>query len=234
MNTINIKIKVPEKSFWAYAMAIGLSVFMVAAMVHGATTIDTGSVGIATSTPGAALGVKGAAIIEGFIHADYFYSTSTSDSTFGGALNVTEAATSTFTGGITAGTGGLASTGGLRVDVGMAIFDETIEVDGNAATSTFAGGLLVDTDTLVVDFNNDRVGIGTTTPGSSLVVGSGSATTTLFLAGGASVGAEIILKSSDGSGCISIIADRNGNDVGAVAMSVTTLLTASVVACPAE
>jgi len=38
------------------------------------------------------------------------------------------------------------------------------------ATSTIAGGLTVDTDTLVVDFSSNRVGIGTTSPSATFAV----------------------------------------------------------------
>lgn len=231
---ITVKIPVPSRQFWVAAVSILLSVFMVGVVAYSASTIDTSSVGAGTSTPGVALGVKGAAIIEGFIHADYFYSTSTSNSTFGGAISVTEAATSTFSDGVTVDVSGLEIVaGGLRVNAGEVIIDEYITVDGAAATSTFTGGLNVDSNTLVVDFDNNRVGIGTSTPGSDLVIGSGTATTTLFLAGGASVGSEIILKSSDGEACISITVNRGSTDIG-VSASVATLLFTEVVACPAE
>lgn len=176
MKTVTVKIPVGERQFWVAFLSILLSVFFVAALTYGATTIDTNSVGVGTSTPGAAVGVKGAGIFEGFVHADYFFSTSTNNSTFGGALTVTEAATSTFTGGITAGTGGLTSTGGFRVDTGEAYFDEF-------------------------------VGIGTTSPSSFLDVGAGSATSTVVVRGGGSVGGEIILKDSSGNGCTVINAE---------------------------
>ena len=43
-----------------------------------------------------------------------------------------------------------------------------------SATSTFAGGLTVDTNTLVVDYSTSRVGVGTTTPDAKLSIYSGA------------------------------------------------------------
>ena len=53
----------------------------------------------------------------------------------------------------------------------------TLVVSGN---STLSGDLTVDTSTLYVDSTNNRVGIGTTTPGYRLTINTDDATTNLF------------------------------------------------------
>ncbi|MDP3764307.1 MAG: hypothetical protein Q8Q95_01670 [bacterium] len=56
-----------------------LSIFVVAVVAYGATmTISNVGLGSGTSTPGAALGVQGAAIIDDFVWANAFVATSTS------------------------------------------------------------------------------------------------------------------------------------------------------------
>ena len=44
------------------------------------------------------------------------------------------------------------------------IYGDTFFATSTTATSTFRGGLIVDTSTLVVDFSTNRIGIGTTSP----------------------------------------------------------------------
>lgn len=59
----------------------------------------------------------------------------------------------------------------------------------NATTGTFTGDLTVDTDTLVVDAANNRVGIGQSTPDAELHIGDGSGSsdnTRLRITGGTS------------------------------------------------
>lgn len=65
------------------------------------------------------------------------------------------------------------------------------------ATSTFAGGLVVDTNTLVVDYANNEVGIGTLSPARQLhVYGAGQATSSLEDSG--NVGGTIYIQDSTG------------------------------------
>ena len=248
MKTINIQVTLPGRNFWVGVVAVFLSVFMVSMAVYGASMMNTSSVGAGTSTPNYAVGAKGAGVFEGFVAANYFTSTSsldswlmgglglgtttvsnalnadgslavhgsaiigdtltvstikstsTTDVIFGGAIQEREAATSTFIGGITAGTGGLTSTGGLRVDTGQAYFDEF-------------------------------VGVGTTSPTSSLTVGVGTASTTVYVSGGPAVGSELILKSSNGEGCVAITVRRGSVPIGGSG-SLETLVSAKVRACP--
>lgn len=72
----------------------------------------------------------------------------------------------------------ITATGG-EIDFG----DENLSTTGTlgAATTTISNGdLIVDTDTLYVDNDNDKVGVGTSTPGSVLDIYS-TATTTLTI-----------------------------------------------------
>ncbi|MEK7514755.1 MAG: hypothetical protein AAB587_02960, partial [Patescibacteria group bacterium] len=66
------------------------------------------------------------------------------------------------------GTGTSTFAGGLEAwrQIAAPYFNAT----GTAATSTFAGGLVVDTNSLVVDYSTGNVGIGTTSPGQKLSV----------------------------------------------------------------
>src|SRR3989344_4306073 len=68
-----------KRHFFTLAVSVLLSVFMVGVVAYGATmTISNRGLGSGTSTPGAALGVQGAAIIDDFVWANAFISTSTS------------------------------------------------------------------------------------------------------------------------------------------------------------
>jgi len=102
-----------------------------------------GNLGVGTTTPGAELSVVGAGLFEGELHAAYFTSTSTHENLLGGTLNVTEAATNTFTGGLSVGTGGFLTTTGLTVTGGHILSSGRLEVT-STATSTFAGVISVD------------------------------------------------------------------------------------------
>ena len=76
------------------------------------------------------------------------------------------------------------STGGTLDVTGATTLSSTLSVGtttatnlivSNVSTSTFAGGLTVETSGLVYDFSNNNVGVGTTTPNWKLsVVGIGS------------------------------------------------------------
>jgi len=145
------------------------------------TTITSAGklLGIATVTPGALLSVAGAVLSEGFNHADYFKSTSTHTNTFGGVLDITQAATSTWIGGLSVGTGGLLTTTGLTVtgghilssgrlevtDTATSTFAGVISVDDANSTSTFSGTILVDSSIGTSTFTNsvDIIGFTDTT-----------------------------------------------------------------------
>ena len=77
-----------KRQIMAVFISVALSVLFVSIAAFGATYVDTDSVGIATSAPGGALGVKGVAIVDGFVSANYFTSTSTNSSWIFGNLGL--------------------------------------------------------------------------------------------------------------------------------------------------
>ena len=92
------------------------------------------------------------------------------------AIDLGTDTTGNYVGTITAGTG--VSTTGASTGEGVA---HTISIGQDVATSaspSFAG-LTVDTNTLYVDASNNRVGIGTTSPGATLDVQSSSINPTI-------------------------------------------------------
>lgn len=226
-----------RRDLFAVFASVFLSVFMVGVITYGATiTISSGGVGSGTSTPGGAIGAKGVGIFEGLVHADYFTSTSTNTSwILGGNFGI-----GTTTPGAKVGV-----RGGVLVDdfVYMSSFTAT----STTATSTVRFGLQVATTSLFVDGYSGAVTIGTSTvPNADVanttavdpaftVSGVGSAynaTGTVYIAGGGANGGQLIIKSSDGTHCVSILAVPTGVALDASAQSAATLLTTKVVACP--
>ena len=142
-----------------------------------------GALGIGTTSPGGGLAVNatstilsGPAYILDHLRTSYLIATSTENSTFGGALDVTEGASSTFSGGIYAD--GLSSSQGLVVSTGDALFEGVIKVS-STGTSTNAGTEAVNSTTgtstnagnLEIT-KNLRVGSVTHTVASSTNVGT--------------------------------------------------------------
>lgn len=116
----------------------------------------------------------------------------------------------------------------FRLGVATATPGVVLGVDGNlivSGTSTVSG--LFATSSLQAA----SIAVATNTPTSIIDVGDGTGTSTVTIRGGASSGGEIILKSNDGSGCISIQAKRGAIDIGGSA-DLTVLLFAKVVSCP--
>ncbi len=101
---------------------------------------DNGNVGIGTTTPGQKLSVAGDVLGNNFI-GSYFTATSTTASTFAGALTSS---------GVVTGSALVASSA--------------------SATSTLAGGLAIETSGLVYDYSTNNVGIGTASPTEKLQV----------------------------------------------------------------
>lgn len=216
------------RKFFAFAVTVVLSIMLVALIAQGVTYVDSDSVGIATATPGGALGIKGAAFVDGLVSADYFTSTSTNNSWLLGGLGI-----GTTTPGIRLGVKGDGDVAGL-LTVENHLRTSYLLATSTTATSTISSGLSVASDALIIYPSQGRVAIGTTTfPGVSdggnpsldtepTLTISGSASTTLFISntsGTANVGSAIILKDSDGDGC-SMIQANNG------------VLTSSDVECP--
>ena len=233
-----MKSLISKRYFLATAVSSLLSIFMVAVVAYGATmTISSTGLGSGTSTPGAAVGAAGAGIFEGFVSANYFTSTSSNTSwLLGGNFGL-----GTTTPGAKVGV-----RGGLIVDdfVNASFFNAT----STTATSTTRYGMTI-ASTTIVDGQSGRWAIGTSTfpdgdtmgltggnpdPGLTItgVGNSASATGTLYVAGGGATGGQIIIKSSDGTRCITVMAQGTGVAIDASANSIATLLTAKVTACP--
>ncbi len=261
-----------KKQVWSFLISVAIAVFSVTLIASAVTYIDADSVGVATATPGAALGVKGGVLVDGFALADYFVATSSNPSwLMGGGLGLGTTApgailgvkggvivddfmsanyltaTSTTKDSWLMGQLGLGTTtvsdtldkGGLGINGSMIvsnfIYTSFLNATSTTATSTFDGGLEVDGDTLRINRSGNNITIATTSSPAVegdttpiISVGAGSASTTLFLAGGASVGSSIVLASADGSGCIIIIADKRNQDAEG-----TINLVGKVIACPA-
>ncbi|MFY9493258.1 MAG: hypothetical protein WAP55_02180 [Minisyncoccia bacterium] len=229
-----------KQRFFVSFAAVFLSVFMVAVVTYGATTINTSSVAVATTTPGAALAVKGEAIVEGFVHADYFKSTSTNPSWTMGRFGI---GTTTVSSDVN-NDGGLAVAGGAII--GDFIYTSYITATSTTATSSVRYGFGIASSSLLVDGLSGAVSIGTTTWADadvtgtltidpSLTVGAvgaaQNATATVYIAGEGGNGGQIILRSSNGANCISIMADSVANAVGAVG-GAADFLSVDVVECP--
>ncbi len=225
-----------RRDLFAVFASVFLCVFMVGVITYGATmTISSSGIGSGTSTPGAAVAAQGAAIFEGFVSANYFTSTSSLNSWLMGNLGL----------GTTTPGAKLSVRGGALVDdfVMMSYFTAT----STTATSTIQFGLEIATTSLFVDGNSGAVTIGTSTVPNADVAGTMSvdpsftvsgvgsayqATGTVYVAGGGTTGGQIILKSSNGLNCVSIMAGTGANAVGAEAMIATSLLDVDVVECP--
>lgn len=189
-----------KQKFLASFIAVFLSVFAVAVIAYGSSTMDTASVGVGTSTPGAALGVKGGAVISDFVYSSSLTATTTLTLT-----SVTATSSTRF---------------------GFTIASSSFNVSG------VSGAVTIGTSTGPADAdvaNTHAVDPALTVSG----VGSAlNATGTVYIAGGGSNGGQIILKSSDGTHCVSILANALGIALDASGSSAATLLTTKVVACP--
>ncbi|MEK9174762.1 MAG: hypothetical protein AAB725_02215 [Patescibacteria group bacterium] len=264
------------RHFFTSVGAILLSVLMVALVAYGASTMDTASVGSGTSTPGAALGVKGSALVEGQLWVDSLVATSTSFaygfgttspgadfSVVGGAIidgglavsyiKSTSTVDSSFGGSLGVGTttpGAQFAVDGLGLFNGMVVADSLVATS-TSATSTLKWSLDVATSSMLVDGNSGRMAIGATTtadgdvmrralnPDPALTIsGTGnaeSATGTLYLMGEGGTGGELVIKSSDGNNCVSLMATTGAldpvTDTGGT-QTVALLVSAKVVPCP--
>ncbi len=258
-----------KQQFFSLAVSVLLSVFMVAVVAYGATiTISNRGVGSGTSTPGAALGVSGAALVDDFVWANAFIATSTSqhsgigtsspgaDFSVEGNVIIDGFVWSSFlmatsnsqhSGiGTTTPALDLSVEGSMLVDgfVTASFFNAT----STTATSTLRYGLTLATTT-TVDGDSGRAAMGTTSVPSSGVMGrtfnpdpaltisgvgnAAGATGTLYLTGQTG-GGEIIIKSANGTRCVSIMANTNNLTMGGSGANsgVAALLSAQIVPCP--
>ncbi len=134
---------------------------------------SSGNIGIATTTPQYKLTVAGDAMLTGALY-DNNYSAGLNgyvlQSTGSGIQWV---ATSTLGLGGGGGTSEWTDMGNYLMPAdGISEYIDVAYINASStnATSTFAGGLVVDTNTLVVDYQTNKVGIGTSTPQAALDV----------------------------------------------------------------
>ena len=140
-----------------------------------------GGLGIGTTSPGAGLAVSatstilgGPAYILDHLRTSYIISTSTTNNSFGGALDVTEAATSTFTGGVA--TAGLSSSAGLVLSAGDLLMTSGRITLAGASTSTLPAlnvstALAVLGLTITGDLNHEGSGTSTFAGGLDILTG---------------------------------------------------------------
>lgn len=228
---------ISKRYFFTSAVSVLLSVFMVAVVAYGASTMDTASVGAGTSTPGAAVGATGAGIFDGFVSANYFTSTSTGTSWVMGQMGI-----------------GTTTPGAQLAVDGMGLFNGIVEADSFVATSTSATSTIkysldIATSSLQVSGFSGQVVVGATTtlpnadvlgrdlnPDPALTItgvgNAAGATGTLYVSGGGINGGEIIIRSSDGFNCVSLTVLSGNVDPFTSNIALATLLNAKIVACP--
>lgn len=225
-----------KRYFFTSVVSVLLSVLAVAVVSYGASLVDTNTVGVGTTTVGAAVGVRGAGIFDGFVSADYFTSTSTNPSWHLGRLGLgttTPSPTVNADGGIAVEGGGL---------FGDFVLSSYLTATSTTATSTIRTGVIIASST-IGDVQSGAIAIGATSTSDGDVAGTFSvdpslsvfgvgsaanATGTLYVSNSAATGGgQIILKSTDATGCVSITATR-----GTAIPQGGVGLTVKAVACP--
>lgn len=189
-----ISILSNKRQAFTFVVSVVLSILLVASVSFGTTYIDTDSVGIATATPGAALGVKGQGIFEGFVSADYYTSTSTADSWLLGDLGL-----GTTTPGTRLGVLDNADIAGI-LTVEDHLKTSSLIATSTTATSTFSGGATVADST-------GAFGVGTATPAVSSSLGvAGDA----YFGAGATTTVTITSNTDNVGGCIQLMHANSG------------------------
>ena len=206
-------------------------------MAYGASMMNTSSVGSGTTTPGAAVDVKGAGLFDGFVGANYFTSTSSLTSWVMGQVGI-----------------GTTTPGAQLAVDGVGLFNGGVTGDflvatSTTATSTIRTSIEVASSSLQVSGFSGQVVIGaTTTLSNADVIGrdlnpdpaltitgvgnAAGATGTLYVSGGGTNGGEIIIRSSDGFNCVSLTVLSGNVDPFVSNIALATLLNAKIVACP--
>ncbi|MCW9054563.1 MAG: hypothetical protein OQJ98_01105 [Candidatus Pacebacteria bacterium] len=161
VSTVDGNFGVGTTSPWARLSVAGVSngtdpLFTISTSTASATStavlVDAnGNFGIGTTSPSATFAVEGDAYINGVI---------TTDLTTSGIVDFSGTGTTTFGGDIEVQ--GLSAINYLETPF--------IYATSTTATSTFAGGLAIETTGLVYDYSTNRVGIGTASPSQSLDV----------------------------------------------------------------
>ena len=142
---------------------------------------ESGNFGIGTTSPFARLGVAGDAYVDGTLTASTLVATSSISVP---AFEAEYATTTTFAiTSLTQGRVPFVGSGGLLLDSASFTFDGTslispvLSASSSTATSTFAGGLAIETTGFVYDFATNRIGIGTASPATQLHIYNGTAST---------------------------------------------------------
>lgn len=202
----NMKSLISKRYFLTAAVSSLLSIFMVAVVAYGATvTISSVGVGSGSSTPGAAIGAKGGIIADDFVYASSLVATSSLTVTSFGATGATS-----------------------TIRYGFVVATTSLAVDG------FSGAVTIGTSTVP---NSDIPNTSNSFPSFTVsgVGGAYQATGTIYAAGGGANGGEILLKSTDGNNCVSLMATTGALDPltdTASTQDIAKLLSARVVACP--
>ena len=204
-------------------LSVLLTTLFVAFVAQGVTYVDTDSVGVATATPGGALGVKGAAFIEDFLSVSTLYATSSlgvGTNTPAAALGVDGAAifggfvsadyytaTSTGTSWLLGNLGIGTTTPGAQFAVDEAglfaghLTASTFAATSTTATSTYNGGLSIAESA-------GTFGIGTSTPGNAANVGIEGQE--VYQSSGATTTLTITSSSATQGGCIQLLHPNSG------------------------
>ncbi|OGZ46311.1 MAG: hypothetical protein A2844_02630, partial [Candidatus Ryanbacteria bacterium RIFCSPHIGHO2_01_FULL_48_80] len=181
-------------------------------IANNITALQTGNVGIGTSTPGTTLGVNGDAVLAGALTIRSFNATSTSaTSTIQGFLDVL----GTGTNSTSTYASNLWVKGGLQVGTGSIFLGNNYLNFNQSASTTLASGVnawnIGGANLLSIDSLNNRIGIATQTPTSLLSI---AGTTTLAFAGTSGLNPQGLLNIQQNTiGTPALIYGRRASDI---------------------